>query len=346
MIQQRGDVKRVSSRNMRLPLQIRPGGRLGWQNTTTRYYWGGVTPAGIINQVGSGTYVQNASSGATPAVDGFRQGTCNVRVGDAATAGLGINSGGSQVDVTKEYTLMFRVASGSTSNNFRPGIRYCYDANCTTADVSSSVATNARVLSPVNYDGTSSATGDWQSTNASLTYHNGISCGCNVTGADWQVSTASSWTATRIFGLIFRAPHRYSLSTTVAHPVTIFLLENTVAAGNYVYFDDVILSQGPVTPALRLAPLHDSQNPTVYGSLGISQHLNQGAGNTFAGTVALPAGTATVTFPTAYNSAPVSTAKDTSAIATVRVQTSATALTLTQSSGTDTIAYICVGNPN
>jgi hypothetical protein len=101
-----------------------------------------------------------------------------------------------------------------------------------------------------------------------------------------------------------------------------------------------------VTPDLRLAPLHDSQNPTVYGSLGVSQHLNQGAANTFAGSVALASGTATVTFPTAYNSAPVCTANDTSAIATVRVQTTATTLTLTQSSGTDTIMYMCVGNPN
>jgi hypothetical protein len=108
----------------------------------------------------------------------------------------------------------------------------------------------------------------------------------------------------------------------------------------------VILSQGPVTPDLRLAPLHDSQNPTVYGSIGISQHLKQGAADTFAGTVALAAGTATVKFSTAYHSAPVCTANDTPAIATVRVQTTASALTLTQSSGTDTIAYIWVGNPN
>jgi hypothetical protein len=139
---------------------------------------------------------------------------------------------------------------------------------------------------------------------------------------------------------------KYLPLTTVAHSMRIFLLENTAAAGNYVYFDDVILSQGPVTPDLRLPPLHDSQNPTVYGSLGVSQHLNQGAANTFAGSVALASGTATVTFPTAYNFAPVCTANDTSAIATVRVQTTATTLTLTQSSGTDTIAYICVGNPN
>ena len=34
MIQQRGDVERVSSRNMRLPLQIRPGGKAGLQTWT------------------------------------------------------------------------------------------------------------------------------------------------------------------------------------------------------------------------------------------------------------------------------------------------------------------------
>ncbi len=208
------------------------------------------------------------------------------------------------------------------------------------------MATNARVLSTANYAGTSTSTGNWQSTNASLTYNNGLTCGCNVTGADWQVATASAWTPTRNFGLIFRAPNAYSSNTTVAKSMRIFLMENTAAAGNYIYVDDVILSQGPVSPDLRLAPLRDSGNPTEYGSLGISQHLNQGAANTFAGSVALVTGTATVTFPTAYNSAPVCTANDTSAIATVRVQTTATALTLSQASGTDTIMYICVGNPN
>jgi hypothetical protein len=39
---------------------------------------------------------------------------------------------------------MLRVASSSTSNNFRPRVRFYYDANCTRADVISSVATNAR----------------------------------------------------------------------------------------------------------------------------------------------------------------------------------------------------------
>ncbi len=318
----------------------------GWQNTTSLYYWGGVAAGGTINQAGSGIYLQNASSSSTPAVDSYTQGNYNLRIGDGATAGLGVNSGCIQVDATKEYTLMMRVASGSTSNNFRPGIRFYYDSNCTSADVISSVATNARVLSPANYAGYSSATANYQSTNASLTYNNGITCGCNVTGADWQVSAANTWTPTRNFGLIFRAPNGYSSGSTVAHSMRIFLLENTAAASNYVYFDDVILSQGPVTPDMRLAPLRDSANPQVYGSLGVSQHLNQGAANTFAGSVALASGTATVTFPTAYNSAPVCVANDTSAIATVRVQTTATALTLTQSSGTDTIMYMCVGNPN
>ncbi len=322
------------------------GGFEGWQNSTTLYYWGGVAAGGTINQAGSGIYLQNASSSSTPAADSYTQGSYNVRVGDGVTAGLGVNSGCIQVDSTKEYTLMFRVASGSTSNNFRPGLRFYYDSNCTTADVISSVATNARVLSPANYAGTSTATGNYQSTNASLTYNNGITCGCNVTGADWQVGTANTWTPTRNYGLIFRVPNGYSSNTTIAHSMRIFLLENTAAANNYVYFDDIVLSQGPVTPDVRLAPLRDSSNPQVYGSLGVSQHLNQGAANTFAGTVALASGTATVTFPTAYNTAPVCVANDTSAIATVRVQTSATALTLSQSSGTDTIMYVCVGNPN
>ena len=132
----------------------------GWQNTTSLYYWGGVTATGTINQPGSGIYLQNASSSSTPAVDAFTQGTYNVRVGDGATAGLGVNSGCIQVDSTKEYTLMFRVASGLTTNNFRPGIRFYYDSNCTTADVISTIATNARVLSPANYAGTSYGDGE------------------------------------------------------------------------------------------------------------------------------------------------------------------------------------------
>ena len=317
----------------------------GWQNSTTLFYWGGASGTNI-NQAGSGIYLQNLSSSSTPAVDPNTQGSFSVRVGDGATAGLGVNSGCIQVDATMEYTMMFRVASGSTSDNFRPGFRFYSDANCTEANRITTASSNARVLTPANYNGTSTTTANWQSTNASLTYNNGITCNCNVTGADWQVSTASTWTPTRNYGITFRVPNAFGSSSTVTHSMRVFLLENTAAAGNFVYFDDVVLSQGAVTQDFRRAFLPDSGNPVEYGSLGISQHLNQGAANTFAGSAALTAGTVTVTFPTAYNSAPVCTANDTSAIATVRVQTTATTLTLTQASGTDTIMYICVGNPN
>lgn len=321
----------------------------GWQSSSTLYYWGGVSGTSI-NQPGSSIYVQATSAGANPAADPYTQGAYNVRVGDGATAGLGVNSGCVQVDPTLEYTLMFRVASASTSNTFRPGFRFYSDANCTEANKITNIATNARVLAPANYAGQSSSLGptgpNWQSTNASLTYNNGINCNCNVTGFDWQVATANAWTPSRNYGVTFRVPNAYSSQSTVAHSMRVFLLENTAAANNYVYFDDVVLSQGPVSPDFRTRPVPDSGNPAVYGSLSVSQHLNQGAANTFAGTVALSGGTATVTFPTPYNSAPVCTANDTSAIATVRVQTTATTLTLAQSSGTDTIMYICVGNPN
>jgi hypothetical protein len=317
----------------------------GWQNSTSLYYWGGVSGTNI-NQAGSGIYAQETSAGSNPGVDTYTQGTYNVRVGDGATAGLGVNSGCIQVDSTREYTLMFRVASASTSNNFRPGFRFYWDANCTEADRITTASSNARVLAPVNYDGTSNSTGNWQSTNASLTYNNGITCNCNVTGADWQVSTANAWTPTRNFGVVFRVPNAFSLSTTVTHSMRVMLLENTAAAGNYVYFDDVVLSQGPVTPDIRTAPVRDSGGSAVYGSLAISQHLNQGATGQFAGTVALVGGTATVTFPTPFASTPVCVANDQSAIATVKVTPSASSLTLTQSSGTDTINWICIGNPN
>lgn len=321
----------------------------GWQNSTTLYYWGGVNGTNI-NQAGSGIYAQETSAGANPVADSFTQGTFNVRIGDGATAGLGLNSGCIQVDATMEYTLMFRVASASTSNNFRPGFRFYSDANCTEANRITTASSNARVLTPANYAGQSSLAGtgpNWQSTNASLTYNNGITCNCDVTGADWQVGTASLWTPTRNYAITFRVPNAYGSSSTVTHSMRVFLLENTAEAGNFVYFDDVVLSQGAASPDLtRAAYVRDSGGSNVYGSLAVSQHLNQGAANTFAGTVALAAGTATVTFPTAYNSAPVCVANDTSAIATVRVQTTTTTLTLSQSSGTDTIMYMCVGNPN
>ena len=266
------------------PNLIGNSGFEGWQNSTALYYWGGASGTNI-NQAGSGIYLQETSSGSNPGVDTYTQGSYNVRVGDGATAGLGVNSACIQVDATREYTLMFRVASGSTSNNFRPGFRFYWDANCTESDRITSASGNARVLAPANYAGTSTSTGNWQSTNASITYNNGITCNCNVTGSDWQVAAANTWTPTRNYGIIFRVPNAYGSSTTVTHSMRVFLLENTAAANNYVYFDDVILSQGPVSPDIRPAELYDSGNGGT---------VNGYANYNFAGTVSFQSNTANV----------------------------------------------------
>lgn len=272
------------------PNLIGNAGFEGWQNATTLYWWGGVSGTNI-NQPGAGIYAEETSAGANPAADAYTQGTSNVRVGDGATAGLGINSECIQVDSTLEYTLMFRVASGATSNHFRPGFRFYSDANCTETDKITNIATNARVLTPANYAGTSTLAGtgaNWQSTNASLTYNNGITCNCSVTGADWQVATANAWTPTRNFGITFRVPNAYSSASTTAHSMRVFLLENTAAANNYVYFDDVVLSQGPVsTDVLRVAALPDSGNGgtvNAYGSYNFAGNVSLGANSGFTGT--------------------------------------------------------------
>jgi hypothetical protein len=249
----------------------------GWSGSTSLYYWGGVTGT-TINSAGSGIYAQNTSAG-TPA-DTTTQGTYNVKIGDNATAGLGVNSGCVQVDATMNYTLAFRIAASSTSINFRPGFRFYSDPNCTEADKITSVATNARVLTPANYAGQSTLVGtgaNWQSSNASLTYNNGITCNCNVTGSDWQVATASTWTPTRNFAITFRVPNAFSSSTTVAQSMRVFILENTAANPNQIFVDDAVLGQGPVTNVVpATAGVSDSMNPTVYGNLAVDGTLTAG----------------------------------------------------------------------
>ena len=266
----------------------------GWGSSTSLYYWGGVTGTSI-NQAGSGIYAQNASSG-SPAADSFTQGTNNVVIGDNATAGLGINSGCVQVDATMNYTLAFRIAAASTGIAFRPGFRFYSDANCTEANRITSASANARVLTPANYAGDSNTAingANWQSTNASLTYNNGITCNCNVTGADWNVATANLWTATRNYAITFRTPNAYASSATIAHSMRIFILENTAANPNKIYVDDIALSQGAVSTNLPLPVTLSSTNPTVYGNLNVAGNLTVGA---------LPAALTTGT-PTAGNCA-------------------------------------------
>jgi hypothetical protein len=282
----------------------------GWSNSTTLYYWGGVNGTSI-NQPGSGIYAQQAS-GSSPA-DATTQGSYNVKIGDNATAGLGINSGCIQIDATMNYTLAFRIASSSTSVKFRPGFRFYSDPNCTEANKITSVATNARVLSPANYAGQSTLIGtgtnpNWQSTNASLTYNNGITCNCNVTGADWNVAAASTWTPTRNFAITFRVPNAYSSSSTVAQSMRVFILENSAANPNQIFVDDAVLSEGPVSPTVpSSAGVSDSVNPTVYGNLTVDGNLTVGAS---ALPAALTSGTPTANDCAAFTSGTVTNIQD------------------------------------
>lgn len=249
----------------------------GWQNATTLDYWGAVSGTNI-NQPGSGIYQQQSS--ASSPTDSSTQGSYSVAIGDNATAGLGIDSGCIQVDSTLNYTLAFRIAAASTSVNFRPGFRFYSDANCTEADRITNVATNARVLTPGNYAGVSTLAGtgaNWQSTNASLTYNNGITCNCDVTGSDWQVASANNWTPTRNFAITFHVPNAYGSPTTVAHSMRVFILENSAANPNVIYVDDAALSQGPVSTNVPLPGyVPDSGNPTVYGNLAVDGNLTVG----------------------------------------------------------------------
>ena len=282
----------------------------GWSNSTALYYWGGVTGT-TINAAGSGIYAQQASS-SSPA-DSTTQGTYNVKIGDNATAGLGINSACIQIDATMNYTLAFRVASSSTSVNFRPGFRFYSDPNCTEADKITSVATNARVLTPANYAGQSALIGtgtnpNWQSTNASLTYNNGISCNCNVTGADFNVAATNTWTPTRNFAITFRAPNAYSSTSTVAQSMRVFILENSAANPNQVYVDDAALSEGPVTPSVpATAGVSDSGTPVVYGNLTVDGSLTAGPS---ALPAALTSGTPTANDCAAFTSGTTTNIQD------------------------------------
>ena len=78
MIQQRGDVERVSSRNMRLPLQIRPGGKAGLANmdggdlgrgSGTLYDVAQVTPVFFRHAVEITKLVEYASNASEKAIE-------------------------------------------------------------------------------------------------------------------------------------------------------------------------------------------------------------------------------------------------------------------------------------
>jgi hypothetical protein len=82
---------------------------------------------------------------------------------------------------------------------------------------------------------------------------------------------------------------------------------------------------------------------------GKGQHFTtQAANNDHAGTcTAASATTCTVTFTTAYTSAPACVATDATNITTLKVTPSTTSLVITTTSSTsDVFDYVCVGNPN
>jgi hypothetical protein len=87
----------------------------------------------------------------------------------------------------------------------------------------------------------------------------------------------------------------------------------------------------------------------LVATLGRGQHINtKAAGNDFDGTcTASLATTCTVTFTTAYTSAPACVATDQTNIVAVKVTPSTTSLVITTSDrSSDVFAYHCAGNPN
>ena len=88
---------------------------------------------------------------------------------------------------------------------------------------------------------------------------------------------------------------------------------------------------------------------TICGLAGQTEtpaHLGQIAASQFAGTLALSSGKATVIFPMRYRNAPVCVANDTtSALNGIKPAPTTTSVEF-HGAGNDSIAYICIGNPN
>lgn len=89
----------------------------------------------------------------------------------------------------------------------------------------------------------------------------------------------------------------------------------------------------------------DADGIKTAGPAAVATHLNQTAAGQWAGTVTLASGAGTFAFPTAYSSAPVCTATDTTAANAVKVSATAAALSIS-GTGSDTVNFICAGNPN
>lgn len=108
-------------------------------------------------------------------------------------------------------------------------------------------------------------------------------------------------------------------------------------------------NNSPYDASLAAQFTFSGKNFGFSGSKG--QHfITQAAGSDISGTIALTSGTpstATFTFTTPYTSTPVCTASDQTSASAIKVAPSTTNVVFTgPNSVTDTIAFICVGNPN
>jgi hypothetical protein len=143
------------------------------------------------------------------------------------------------------------------------------------------------------------------------------------------------------------ATNAFCISQSASHLARAIRIENLGLGGRFTNVVNNTIdsyASGPIPPSSYSYLWNVNQDG---GNLALAK-LNQTTANSFAGTATLSNGMATVTFPTAYNSAPVCTANDTSTATAVRVQTTTTTLTLTLSEprGTDVINWSCQGNPD
>jgi hypothetical protein len=103
-----------------------------------------------------------------------------------------------------------------------------------------------------------------------------------------------------------------------------------------------------VTAGASTLTLVDARNLNQWSS-GItagSRTLQAAANSDYAGIKAASSGTMTYTFVNTWVAAPVCVASDQTTADALKVAVTTTTLTVTGATTTDSIAYVCVGNPN
>jgi len=117
---------------------------------------------------------------------------------------------------------------------------------------------------------------------------------------------------------------------------------NTLFTGNE--FD--IQSPGDIGVGLASSRFFKIYSGHLMFASNKGQHIQtQAANNDLAGVVTLSTGAGTHSFTTAYTAAPVCVCTDQTSAAAVQCSTSTATLTVA-GTGSDAIAYVCIGNPN